>query len=288
LIKNNISGWLNIYKPKGVSSAHVVSKIKHLLKTKVGHAGTLDPLAEGILPIALGEATKLTSYLVDAIKTYRFKIQFGSMTSTGDAEGDVVAETDHIPKNIEECRSIIPQFLGIITQVPSKYSAIKIDGHRAYDLARNNIDFEMKSREVHIYSLECLSYENGIATYVAECSKGTYIRTLAEDISKSLQSFGFVVELARLKVGIFNEASSVKELTYESLMANLIRIEAVLDDILELKIDEQIMLDVRCGRVVHLDHKNDAAKSYLTYENKLVAVGSIFSGNFKSTRVFNI
>ena len=282
-----ISAWLNIYKPKGISSAHLVAQIKRILKVKTGHAGTLDPLAEGVLPIAIGEATKLTSYLVDAKKTYRFQIKFGAFTTTGDAEGDIVSTTEHVPNDIEECRMVIPQFLGIVSQIPSRYSAIKIDGKRAYDLARQDIAFEMKSRKIHIYSLECLDYTNGVATYIAECSKGTYIRTLAEDISKSLQSLGFVVELARLKVGMFDEASSIKELTKETLMANFIKIEAVLDDILELKIDEQQMYDIKCGKVVRFDHA-DVELLYLTYSSNLVAVGSILSGCFKSSRVFNI
>jgi tRNA pseudouridine55 synthase len=283
----SLSAWLNIYKPKGVSSAHIVAQVKHLLKCKTGHAGTLDPLAEGVLPIAVGEATKLTSYLVDARKTYRFRIKFGSMTSTGDAEGEIVSSVDYIPRDIDECCSVIPLFLGKITQIPSKYSAIKIDGRRAYELARNNVDFEMKSREIYIYSLECLDYANGIATYVAECSKGTYIRTLAEDISKSLQSLGFVIELARLKVGVFDEANSIKELTQQTLMANLINVEAVLDDILELKIDKKSMRDVKCGKILYFNLP-DIELIYLTYRGTLVSIGSIKSGCFKSARVFNI
>ena len=266
----SLSGWLNIYKPKGVSSARIVSKIKRLLKAKIGHAGTLDPLAEGILPIAVGEATKLSSYLVDAKKCYEFKIQFGSMTDTGDAEGKETEVTNIIPESFEECCNITPKFLGKITQIPSKYSAIKIDGHRAYDLARKNIDFEMKSREITIYSLKCLSYENGVASYVAECSKGTYIRTLAEDISKSLQSLGFVIELRRLKVGIFCEEDSVHDL--EDLEAKLMKTEAVLDDILELQIDAEIVQNVRNGKKIYFDQE-DTEDMYLTFEGNIVAIG---------------
>ena len=283
-----MNGWLNIYKPKNISSFGVIAQIRKLFpKIKCGHAGTLDPLAEGVLPIALGEATKAIQYIMDARKIYEFNIQFGSQTSTGDQEGESIAHIEYIPQSYEECQSIIPQFIGIITQIPPKYSALKINGQRAYDLARKNIEFEIQPRQIEIFNLRCKSYENGIATYIAECSKGTYIRTLAEDISKSLQSLGFVIELKRLQVGIFSSDYAISNLTKETIYSNLIKIEAALGDIPELIIDSYKAHDVRCGKIIIIDYQ-DVDLAYLTDAQKLIAIGSIKNNQFKSSRVFNL
>lgn len=209
---NPLSGWLNLYKPKHISSAKFIAKVKYLVKpAKVGHAGTLDPLAEGILPVAIGEATKLTSYLMDAKKIYAFTIQFGARTNSSDEGTEIVERTENKVTQ-EDLESVIPKFIGAIRQVPSKYSAIKINGERAYNLARNDIEFEMKEREVNIYNLSLESFDPLAqqASLVCECSKGTYIRTLAEDIAFSLQNLGYVIRLARLKVGKFDAETSIK------------------------------------------------------------------------------
>lgn len=204
-------GWLNIYKPRFVSSAKVVSIVKKALKnTKVGHCGTLDVEAEGILPIALGDATKLVRLLVDAQKTYIFTVQFGNSTDTADASGKVIKTTDQYP-NFKQCYDVCSKFIGNIKQIPPKFSALKVNGRRAYDMARSNIDFELKSREITIYDLKCLYVDEMLHTakYLAVCSKGTYIRTLAEDISLCLQSLGFVVELQRIQVGMFKSEDAI-------------------------------------------------------------------------------
>ncbi|WP_341750753.1 tRNA pseudouridine(55) synthase TruB [Candidatus Tisiphia endosymbiont of Sialis lutaria] len=236
--------WLNIYKPKGISSAKLVSIVKkNLLGVKVGHCGTLDVEAEGVLPLAIGEATKLVRILVDAKKTYIFTVQFGKQTDTADASGKVIGVTDHIP-NETDCHNICKKFIATIKQRPPAFSAIKVNGVRSYKLARENLAVELTPRNIQIYNLECLNFDhqNNQATYRVECSKGTYVRTLAEDIALSLQSLAFVLELQRTKVGIFTACNAIKltELDEQNqgikefLEKRSIKIEAVLDDILVL------------------------------------------------------
>ena len=217
----SVSGWLNIYKPKGMSSAKLVALVKRLVcaggiselgkqKIRIGHAGTLDPLAEGVLPIGIGEATKLMQFLVNASKSYVFTIQFGMSTSTGDSEGDVILTTDRVPTE-EQCFDVCENFIGTISQKPHAFSAVKVNGKRAYKLARENINFDLASRVIQIYDLKCLSVDSKTKTaqYLVECSKGTYVRKLAEDLALSLQSLGFVIELRRTRVGVFFEADSI-------------------------------------------------------------------------------
>lgn len=296
------NGWLNIYKPLGISSAKLVSMIKRYLKidgikAKIGHAGTLDLEAEGVLPLALGEATKLISILMDARKIYHFKIQFGARTDTGDKAGKIIQTTDQIP-NSEECKNIVGKFLGTITQTPPKFSALKINGRRAYDLARSEIEFELQPREITIFDLTCLEYDgiNHTATYSAECSKGTYIRTLAEDIALSLQSLGFVIELARRQVGIFHQNSAINasDLTAmdqanatSHLIQRILRIDTVLDDIPVLDIDDLRAFKVKNGQIVNFDLP-DTNFLWLRYHDTLLAIGKIFQGRFHSSRVFNL
>lgn len=296
------NGWLNLYKPLGISSAKLLSAIKSYLKQdctkiKIGHAGTLDLEAEGVLPVALGEATKLISILMDARKIYRFKIQFGANTNTGDKTGKITNVTDKIP-TIESCQSIVDRFHGLITQYPPKFSALKVNGRRAYDLARAEIEFELRPREIRIFNLKCVAYDNinHTATYVTECSKGTYIRTLAEDIALSLQSLGFVLELAREQVGIFdkNSAIDVSSLakisradTNAYLVQKILRIDAVLDDIPVLDIDDFCAFKVRNGQAVNFESP-DKDFLWLRHHNNLLAIGKIFQGRFHSSRVFNL
>ncbi len=195
--------WLNIDKPIGYSSAKVVAIIKRMTGAKkVGHGGTLDPLASGILPVALNKATKTSQNLMDAKKKYYFRIKFGEFRDTDDAEGKVIETSESRPE-INDIINIIPKFIGKITQSPSQFSAIKINGKRAYELARKGIDFEMPKREVEIYSLKLISLSKKFVEFEAECSKGTYIRSLARDICKEAGCCGYVETLIRLKVGNF-------------------------------------------------------------------------------------
>lgn len=291
-------GWLNLVKPIDISSAHLVAKVKRILgkEYKIGHTGTLDPKADGVLPLALGEATKLTSYLVDAQKTYQFTICFGKKTSTGDIEGEVIEVSDYIPTQ-DECEKVALKFLGDVTQIPPKYSALKVNGQRAYKLAREGKEVDIKPRVIKIYSCKLLEYDGdkGHATYVVTCSKGTYIRTLAEDISKSLKTSGFVLELHRLRVGDFDIANAInlKDLPEEQLAAKkmllekLLRVESVLADIPELEIDDITADRIRFGQKISIDH-GDLPQVAIMNKNQLVAIGSISSGCFQSQRVFNL
>jgi tRNA pseudouridine55 synthase len=291
---SKINGWININKPLGVSSSYIVTSLKKKFKiSKIGHTGTLDPLASGVLPIAIGEATKLSQYLVDAMKAYRFTIQFGEQRDTGDMEGKVIA-TSQVLLDVDQCKQVCSQFTGEIEQVPPIYSAIKVDGKRAYDLARKGQEVVLKSRKITIYSLSMISFNSlkGQATYEVKCSKGTYIRTLAEDIAKSLQSCGFVIELCRLQVGQFKieQAINFKDLQqvdfakFESVIE---RMDKVLDDIPVLEIGAEQELKARYGQKIELNLE-DKDLIWLRNNGNLIAIGSIKGGLFHSNRVFNL
>lgn len=211
-----IDGWINLNKPLGMTSAQAVNKVKWLLKpAKIGHAGTLDPLATGILPLALGKATKLVSQMMDARKIYEFRIVFGEARATDDAEGEVVATSPVIPTE-QEIQAVLPRFMGEITQIPPMYSAIKIDGKRAYDLARAGAVVEMKPRQVMVYGLELLNHLPNpnpeslpCAHFRAEVGKGTYIRSLGRDIAQALGSVGYIGRLHRTAVGPFCDKNAI-------------------------------------------------------------------------------
>src|SRR5690348_712167 len=205
--KRDIHGWLVLDKPVGMTSTHAVSVIKHLFAARrAGHAGTLDPLASGCLPIALGEATKTVPFVFDGRKTYRFTIRWGEERDTDDAEGRVAA-TSAIRPDAAAIRAQLPRFTGTIEQVPPRFSAIKIDGERAYDLARDGEAVELKPRTVEIYRLELLETPDpDHAVLAAECGKGTYVRSLARDLGRALGALGHVSALRRDRVGPFGEA----------------------------------------------------------------------------------
>lgn len=197
------SYWLNIDKPIGISSARAVAIVKRLTKAKkVGHGGTLDPFADGILPIAVNKATKTAEAMMAARKKYRFRIQWGEFRDTDDVEGKVEEASAARPLTAEIV-AILPQFTGKIQQTPSRFSAIKINGQRAYDLAREGKVFEMKSREIEIFSIKLLGNNEEFCELEIECSKGTYVRSLSRAIAQKLQVCGYVSKLTRLEVGQF-------------------------------------------------------------------------------------
>ncbi len=201
--------WLNIDKPIGISSARAVAIVKRLTKArKVGHGGTLDPMACGVLPVALNKATKTSDAMMATNKKYAFRITWGEFRDTDDAEGAVVKASDARPETAEII-AIMPYFLGGIKQIPSKFSAIKVNGERAYDLARKGVEFELKSREITIFSLKMMQNNENFADFEAKCSKGTYIRTLAHDISQKLGVCGYVSYLERLEVGDFSQHNKI-------------------------------------------------------------------------------
>jgi tRNA pseudouridine55 synthase len=261
-------GWIILDKPVGLGSTQAVAAVKRNLreagygkKVKVGHGGTLDPLAEGVLPIALGEATKLCGRMLDASKVYAFTIRFGEETASLDAEGEVVARSGVRP-SLDEVEAVLPHFTGAIEQVPPAFSALKVDGKRAYDLARSGEDVVLKSRQVTIASLaidpSTSSARTQIeeVTLVAHVSKGTYIRSLARDIAHALGTVGHVTMLRRLKAGPFRleQAISLDKLNEigrgAALEDVILPLEAGLDDIPALSLDPDAARAVRQGRVV--------------------------------------
>jgi tRNA pseudouridine55 synthase len=216
--KRDVHGWLILDKPVGMTSTHAVSVVKRALQAKrAGHAGTLDPLASGLLPIALGEATKTVPFVMEGRKTYRFTVRWGEERDTDDAEGRVTATGDGRP-TAEAIRALIPRFCGLIEQVPPRFSAVKIDGERAYDLARDGEQVELAPRPVEIHRLELIETPDpDHAVFAAECGKGTYVRALARDMGRALECLGHVVALRRTAVGPFGEADAASLETLQRL-----------------------------------------------------------------------
>ena len=243
-----LHGWIILDKPLGLGSTTAVSAVKRILrqsgepKTKVGHGGTLDPLASGVLPIALGEATKLAGRMLDATKTYDFTVRFGEETDTLDAEGQVISTSDARPTR-EQIETALPRFTGEIEQVPPAYSALKINGKAAYARARSGEEVEMKPRSVSIAELRLLDHTADSATLSATVSKGTYIRSLARDIAHALGTVGHVSYLRRTRAGPFGIEQAVSldflEETAKArqLTRTVLPLQAALDDIPALPVN---------------------------------------------------
>ena len=300
-------GWIILDKPLGLGSTQAVAAVKRNLrsagfgKVKVGHGGTLDPLATGVLPIALGEATKLCGRMLDASKTYDFTISFGIETSGLDAEGDVVA-TSEVRPTLEQVQQILAQFTGPIEQIPPAYSAIKIDGKRAYDLARAGETVEMKSRAVTVYGLLVRRAEPpspGDApltsiTLTADVSKGTYIRSLARDIAYALGTVGHVSMLRRTRAGPFalNGAISLDKLNAFGQGAAqediILPIEAGLVDIPALDLSPEQARAVQAGRVLTGIAMKDGLHWARGADLRPIALVENIDGALKTVRGFNL
>jgi tRNA pseudouridine55 synthase len=254
-----VNGWVNFDKPLGMTSTEAVSKVRRAYNAqKAGHAGTLDPLASGILPIALGEATKTVPYLMDADKVYRFVIDWRTTTDTFDREGKVTAASDARPTEAAILQAI-PKFIGLIEQVPPAFSAIKVDGKRSYDLARAGIEVELKAREVDIYDLKLTRIiSNDEAEFSLHCGKGTYVRSLARDLCLELGVCGHVSVLRRARVGAFDEGRTIgleilNDLVHrEPRNAALLKVETALDDIPALPVTEDEAARLKQGREIPL------------------------------------
>jgi len=227
----NVSGVLLLDKPQGCSSNHILQKVKHLFgAAKAGHTGSLDPLATGMLPVCFGEATKISAFLLDSDKSYHLKCQLGVSTTTGDAEGEVTEAVDASSISEQDVEAVLPEFIGEIEQVPPMYSALKHNGERLYKLARQGIEVERKARTVTIYDIDFISLSTDAQNRVilelkVSCSKGTYVRTLVEDIAKKLNSCAHITELRRLSVG-----------PYDGDMLNI-------DQLIELAAQGEVALD---------------------------------------------
>src|ERR1700736_825881 len=259
--KRDIHGWIVLDKPIGMTSTHAVAVVKRLFQAKrAGHAGTLDPLASGGLPIALGEATKTVPYVMDGRKRYRFMVAWGEERDTDDTEGRVT-HTSKIRPTAEAIRELLPRFTGLIEQVPPKYSAIKVQGERAYDLARDGEQVELAPRPVEIHHLSLMNQpDKDIALFEAECGKGTYVRALARDIGRILNCYGHICGLRRTLVGPFGENDMIPLEQLEalcdraasgegSLADALLPVETALDDIPALAVTRADAARLHRGQV---------------------------------------
>lgn len=304
-----VSGWLILDKPVGMGSTEAVSKIKWLFQAeKAGHAGTLDPLASGMLPIALGEATKTVPYVQDGAKVYRFTVAWGEERSTDDLEGPVTRISDQRPSEAE-VRAVMPNYTGVIMQTPPQFSAIKIAGERAYDLAREGETVDIPAREVEIGRLDLVEHAGDRTVFEIECGKGTYVRSLARDMGRDLGCYGHIAELRRTEVDPFtpDDFVTVKELElarfgeagqpedgdlpmdFAAIDGFLIDTVAALDCLPQVAVSDEAAGKIRLGNPVIVrgrDAPVEADEACATQRGKLVAIGAIEHGMFKPKRVF--
>ncbi|MCY6382749.1 tRNA pseudouridine(55) synthase TruB [Hoeflea prorocentri] len=299
-----ISGWLILDKPVDYGSTEAVSKVRWLFKAqRAGHAGTLDPLASGMLPIALGDATKTVPYVMDGRKIYRFTVQWGEERTTDDLEGEVSQTSSERPSEAD-ILALLPRYRGVIEQVPPQFSAVRIDGNRAYDLAREGEAVIIPSREVEIHRLDLVALPDAdSAIFEVECGKGTYVRSLARDMGRDLDCYGHVADLRRTYVAPFGQNDLVP-------MEDILALEEVEDDeerlaaldaflidtgealalLPHLPVSEQQAQRLLCGNPILLrgrDAPLPADEAYATVNGRLVAIGEIAQGEFRPRRVFS-
>jgi tRNA pseudouridine55 synthase len=289
-----VNGWVCLDKPVGLTSTQAVAQVKYLFNAKkAGHAGTLDPLASGVLPIAFGEATKTVPIVQDGVKIYRFGVKWGEETDTDDAEGRIVATSDFRP-DAQAILTHLPGFIGVISQVPPVYSAIKIAGERAYDLAREGAEIVMAPREIVVHRLDLISSEPSMAIFEAECGKGTYVRAIARDLGRLLKCYGHVVLLRRTRVGPFSSDRGVtldrlREAPELSAQA-MLPIDAGLAELPCIALDRDGAAILRRGQKLLLRGAHAPAEglAYAAHRGAPIAFGMVEAGYFVSTRVFNL
>ena len=306
---NPVHGWLILDKPFEMTSTTAVAIIKRLLDAqKAGHAGTLDPLATGILPIALGEATKTVSFAVDGEKAYCFTVRWGAQTTTDDTEGAVTFSSPLRP-TLPQIEALLPQFTGEILQVPPQFSAIKIDGNRAYDLAREGETVALEARTVVIERLVIVDMPDDDTTvFEAECGRGTYVRAIARDLGRLLGCYGHVTALRRTRVGPFSEADAVTLAEVEARMRPvkpdpealspdprevrlLLPVEAALADITGIAVSPADAATLARGQPVLIRGRDAPVHTGIAYaicKGQIVAIGEIAQGALQPTRVFNM
>jgi tRNA pseudouridine55 synthase len=302
---NPVHGWVCLDKPLEMGSTEAVTKVRRLFDAqKAGHAGTLDPLATGILPIALGEATKTVPFLMDAQKVYRFTINWGVSTDSVDREGEVVARSEVRP-SVEAVKAALPAFVGEIDQTPPRFSAIKVDGQRAYDLARDGAEFELESRRVVIHEAAVTDAPDADHVEITiRTGKGVYVRSLARDLALALGAEGHVSALRRERVGPFSTENAVSldfltDLVHtDAAFEGLLPVSTALDDIPELAVTDQDAFSLRQGRpIVLLPRQVETLKIRLaggsrtvsTFQGQtLVALCQLRAGRLEPDRVFNL
>jgi tRNA pseudouridine55 synthase len=294
-------GWLIIDKPAGVTSNDVVVKIRHATHLKAGHAGTLDPLATGVLPVALGEATKTVSFLSKATKRYGFRVQWGIATDTEDAEGYIVAESARRPDEAT-IHAVLPRFIGTIAQRPPAYSALKVGGQRAYALARKGEPPQLAARQITVHELTLTARpDRDHADFTALVGEGTYIRALARDIAEALDTCGHITALRRVSVGRFAEAQAISLDLATSLghslnaSGHLLPIEAALDDIPALALTADEAARLRHGQAIaltdregaRLDRFDDGTIVGARHDQLLVGLARIEGTRLRPVRMIN-
>ncbi|MBE9476601.1 MAG: tRNA pseudouridine(55) synthase TruB [Proteobacteria bacterium] len=292
--KRDVDGWLIIDKPAGITSTSVVNKVKWLFQAKkAGHAGTLDPDATGLLAVAFGEATKTIPYITDGLKTYEFVITLGAATTTDDAEGDIINSNELRPTDAD-IQAALPAFTGLILQTPPKFSAVKINGERAYTIARRGDDVELAARELFVNKLEFVNrLSQDDVELVLQCGKGGYVRSIARDLGEALGCLAHVKWLRRLDTGPFDIKQSI---TLDDLIAVedmadrealLLPTEAGLAELEYVRISDQAATDIQHGMSVTVDTDPSGPDTpvWANYEGKAQAIGTVELGTFKPKRV---
>ncbi len=297
--KRDFHGWLILDKDIGQTSTAAVAALKRLFRAKkVGHAGTLDPLASGVLPIAFGEATKTVSFVMDGQKAYRFKVRWGVETDTDDSEGRMLSESAVRPSP-EAIRALLPRFTGRIEQIPPRYSALKIEGERAYNLARDGEEVSLAARPVDVHRLTLIETpDTDHAIFETECGKGTYVRALARDMGRALGSLGHVCALRRTRVGSFGEEQAVRFAELErlgqagsDLASALLPVESGLAAVPALQVSRADADRLALGQSVLLRGRDApllAGMVSVSTQGSLVALAEIEQGALKPRRIFNL
>ncbi|WP_308748795.1 tRNA pseudouridine(55) synthase TruB [uncultured Anaerococcus sp.] len=281
-----LKGILNVNKEKGISSARVVSLVRRALNMKkVGHTGTLDLEASGVLPIVIGKATRVSDYMMTKDKVYETELILGAKTDTLDAAGEIIEKSDKEVTR-EEFLQAMKTFKGEIDQIPPMYSALKVNGKKLYDLAREGIEIERKKRKVNIYDIELLDFAFPKATIRVTCSKGTYIRTLVDDLGEKLGSLAYVNELARVRVGDFDIKDSIKsgdllEIPKEDLIKKLYPIDTALKDFDKIILDRKYLENLVNGQIVEVD-KNYGKIIRVYAGDDFIGLGNNFSQDGKN------
>jgi tRNA pseudouridine55 synthase len=291
--RDDIHGWVVLDKPAGMTSTQAVSRLKRIFNAKkAGHAGTLDPLATGVLPVAFGEATKTVPFVQDGEKAYRFTVRWGAETDTDDSDGRLAAQSDTRPP-ADAILALLPQFTGTILQLPPSYSAIKINGERAYDLARGGAPPALAPRPATIHALNLIDAGRDEAVFEARCGKGTYVRALARDLGRHLGCYGHVGALRRTRVGPFFEMDAVRlpNLDGDATCAKALRrVEAGLSEMPRVVVDSSAAAKLRRGQSVLL-RGHDAPLDGIAYAaccGVVIAVGAVENGELIPGRVFNL
>lgn len=274
-----MDGIIVINKEKGCTSHDIVYKVKKMFNTKVGHTGTLDPNATGVLPILLGKGTKISKYLIEHDKEYEVVLQLGVKTTTADEEGEIIEEKEVLKESLKQLKieRILKSFIGKIEQMPPKYSAIKVNGRKLYEYARKGQEVEIKPREVEIYNIEItnIQKEKKQIEFKVSCSKGTYIRTLCEDIAEKMRTVGYMKELKRTKVGDFNieQAITLGQLQ-EKENIKIITIEEMFKDKEEIILEDSKIILLLNGVKMNMEKPNGIYRIY-NKQNKFIGLGIV-------------